>query len=77
MRMKKADSSKENKLTYSKVKNNDLKVFDFNHIKIGFDRHNELSINQLGLRCNLCNSELDSDINYCLKCGTKINKNIY
>lgn len=61
---------------YRKISKNNIGLFDFNHIKIDFDTDDELIISQLGLKCNLCGFELEKDVNYCLNCGTKINKNI-
>lgn len=58
------------------MKNNIIKQLDLNHIKLDFNSKNELTIQQLGTNCNLCGNTLREDVNYCLVCGTKINKNI-
>ena len=68
----------ENQPKFSKLKKGkslNIKLLDTNHIKLSFSNKG-ISILNLEERCNLCDGLLDSDLNYCLKCGTKINKNI-
>lgn len=58
------------------MKKDSIKNLDLNHIKLSFNDKNELTIQQLGTNCNLCGNVLREDVNYCLVCGTKINKSV-